>query len=251
ESVHHTKCYRATPFYDRLFKDGSIPVRQTTRAGSLVENIGTYLRQRLPDYMVPAAYVSLPALPLTPTGKVVRNALPAPDLARLGLGRDMVAPHDLVELQIAQEWEALLHVHPVGVTDNFFDLGGHSLLAVRLLTRIRQMFGQNIPLATLFQSATIEHLASYLRRTHASIPRSAVVGIQTEGTRRPLFCAHPVSGSVLSYVELARQLGPDQPFYGLQAPGLDGECKPFVVIEDLAAHYIDALRAIQPDGPYL
>ncbi len=210
-----------------------------------------FLREKLPDFMVPAAFVRLEALPLLPNGKVDRRALPAPQEAQLALNSVFVAPRDTLELQLKQIWEDILETRPIGITDNFFDLGGHSLLAVRLMTQIQNRFAQDLPLSSLFQGATIEHLASILRRQTASLPWSSLVRIQPIGSKRPFFCVHPVGGNVLCYVDLARHLGLDQPFFGLQAPGLEGEREPHSRIEDMAAHYIEALRVVQPEGPYL
>jgi len=147
-------------------------------------------------------------------------------------------------------WEDLLHVHPVGVTDNFFDLGGHSLLAIRLMAQIQQQFGQKLPLPAILQGGTIEHLARLLHRQPIALPPPPLVKIQTAGSRPPIFFVHPVGGNVLCYASLARQLGADQPVYGLQAIGLNGEQPPYTAIEDMATHYIKALRTVQPHGPY-
>lgn len=207
------------------------------------------LAQKLPEYMVPASFILLDALPLTSNGKVDRRALPAPDTSSLSLETSFVPPRNKLELQLAQIWQNILS-RSVGVRDNFFELGGHSLLAVRLMTQIEQRFGKNLPLATLFQSPTIEQLANLLRQQTALGPWSPLVAIQPAGHRPPFFCIHPSGGNVLCYVELARHLGPEQPFYGLQSPGLNGEQKPLTRIEEMATHYIEALQTIQPQGPY-
>ncbi|MFN8459769.1 MAG: thioesterase domain-containing protein, partial [Anaerolineae bacterium] len=179
-------------------------------------------------------------------------ALPAPDTSRSNQHGALVPPRDLLELQLVQIWEKLLDIHPVGVTDNFFELGGHSLLAVRLMAQIQKQFGQNLPLATLFQEgATIEQLARFLHLPATSKFRSPLVGIQPSGSKRPFFCVHPVGGNVLSYVHVAWHLGSEQPFYGLQHPGLYSEEKLFSQVEVMAAHYIEAIRTLQPEGPYL
>ncbi len=139
---------------------------------------------------------------------------------------------------------------PIGVRDDFFCLGGHSLLAVRLMARIQASFGQHLPLASLFQGATIEKQASLLHEQPHD-RSSALVSIQPKGEGLPFFCVHPGGGNVLCYNELANQLGLERPFYGLQARGLDENQVPHTRIEDMAAYYIDAIRRVQPDGPYL
>ncbi|MUG96212.1 amino acid adenylation domain-containing protein [Scytonema sp. UIC 10036] len=208
-----------------------------------------FLQQKLPEYMVPATFVFLNTLPLTPNGKVDRRALLAAAASRT-VEVGAIAPRDALELQLVQMWEELLDIRPIGVSDNFFELGGHSLLAVRLMAQIQQQFKQDLPLSVLFQGATIEQLANTLHQQSSSLPWSSVVGIQTAGSKPPFFCVHPVGGNVLCYTDLAKHLGQEQPFYGLQAPGLDGEQEPFTCIEEMAAYYIEQLRVIQPQGPY-
>ncbi len=209
-----------------------------------------YLKERLPDYMVPSAFVVLDEMPLTANKKVDRRALPAPESVRQGEEGEVAAPRDAVELQLTHVWEDVLGVRPVGVQDNFFDLGGHSLLAVSLMARIKREFGVKLPLAILYQGATVESLAVMLRQQAGAAFASSLVRIQPHGSRPPLFCAHPGGGNVICYMELARHLDPDQPVYGFQARGLNGEAEPLTRIEEMAAHYIEKMRAVQPAGPY-
>jgi len=215
-----------------------------------VSELRRFLKEKLPEYMVPSAFVMLEAVPLTPNGKVDRCGLPAPDTSRRGLEEGFVAPRDTIELQLAQIWEDVLNVHPVGVRDNFFDLGGHSLLAVNLVAKIQQQFAKNLPLAILFQGSTIEHLAGILSQQTDSLSWSPLVTIQSGGSKRPFFCVPGGGGNVIYFYHLARYLGLDQPFYGLQAMGLDGESQPNTRVEDIAACYIKALLGVQPQGPY-
>jgi thioesterase domain-containing protein/acyl carrier protein len=207
------------------------------------------LKETLPDYMVPSALVALDALPLTPNGKLDRDALPQPDRdARAG--EATVPPRDLLERQLLEIWEELLAVRPIGVTDGFFDLGGHSLLAVRLLGRIKERFGRELPLSTLFAGQTIESLADTLRQQVDALPASPLVALQPRGAKPPLFCVHPGSGNVLCFYHLARRFGPDRPVYGLQDPALYGEWDFDTPIERMAARYVQEIRDVQPDGPY-
>ncbi|MCP4659753.1 MAG: non-ribosomal peptide synthetase, partial [bacterium] len=166
-----------------------------------------------------------------------------------GLEGTAAAPRDMVELRLTRIWEELLGVARVGIRTRFFDLGGHSLLAVRLMARIRRELGRDLPLATLFQEGTIEHLAAILRREGDETRRNALVAIRPEGSGRPFFCVHPVGGNVLCYSGLARHLGGDSPFYGLQVPDRGGE---FFLTEigEMAEHYVEAIREVQPEGPY-
>jgi thioesterase domain-containing protein/acyl carrier protein len=160
----------------------------------------------------------------------------------------LVAPHDETELELVRIWEEVLDVRPIGIRDSFFDLGGHSFLAVRLMGRIRQRFERDLPLSILFSRGTVEHLATFLRDREAPVFHPVLVPIQTAGSKPPFFCVHPVGGSVLCYADLARSLGPDQPFYGLQAPALNGGGAPS--LGDLAQLYVRQLRQVEPKGPY-
>ena len=220
-------------------------------AESSTDELRRFLKDKLPDHMVPALFVLLDTLPLQPNGKLDRRALPAPDRFRPELEKAFVAPRDELERQLAHIWEEVLGVRPVGVRDNFFELGGHSLLAVRLFSVIEKRLGKKLPLAAVFQGATVENLAGVLRQQAAPGPHSSLVAIQPGGNRRPLFLVHPAGGHVFPYVHLAKFLGPDQPCYGLQARGLEDGQDPHTRIEDMAAYYIQALKTVQPTGPYL
>jgi surfactin family lipopeptide synthetase A len=209
------------------------------------------LRQKLPEYMVPSAFVTLREMPLTPNGKINRRALPAPDQAELAPQETFVQPKDVIESRLVQIWEAVLRVRPIGVRHNFFELGGHSLVAVKLMQRIEQAFGKNLPIATLFQAPTVEQLAVFLRQEEAAPSSSCLVPIQIEGAKLPFFCVHGAGGAVIRFYDLARHLGSDQPVYGLQALGAAGKESVHTRVEDMAAAYISEIRTVQPDGPYL
>jgi thioesterase domain-containing protein len=224
-------------------------------------DIRRHLRSKLPEYMVPPVIMALEAMPLTPNGKIDRRALPPPNgkpslLDGLAGEGERIPPRDALEAQLAVIWEAVLNV-PVGsVRDSFFDLGGHSLLATRLFARIEKATGVALPLAILVEGRTIEALATHLRaRLNGGGPSSRtaysfLVAIQKGGARAPLFCVHGAGGNVLNLHDLARHLPRDQPFYGLQAAGVDGTTRPMETIEEMADGYLSELRALQPSGPY-
>lgn len=209
----------------------------------------SFLRQTLPEYMVPTAFVALDELPLTPNGKVDRNALPHPTRSARDVAGAAQAPRDSLELELALIWERVLDVRPVGVTDNFFDLGGHSLSAVQLMDEIERKFGQRLAPARLFEAPTIERLAGILR-SDTSIADAIVVPIRPEGSKPPFFCVHPAPGTVFCYAPIAHHMDADRPFYGLQAPAINGEGRMFETIEETAACYIEAMRSVRPEGPY-
>ena len=228
-------------------------VGEDEHRGLTISELRRSLKERLPEHMIPSAFVMLEALPLTPNGKVDRKALPAPVEMGLKTGASFVPPRDFLEFQLTRIWEEIFGRRPIGVTDDFFDLGGQSLMAVRLMAHIERSLGKRLPVVSLFRGATVERLAILLRQQGEIVaPQSPLVEIQAGEKRQPFFCVHPVGGGVYCYVDLAQRLGPDQPFYGLQSPQVsDDDQPPPSRIETLAALYLEALRAVQPAGPYL
>lgn len=195
-----------------------------------------------------------------------------------------IPPRDDVERSLVELWESLLGESGIGIRDDFFGLGGHSLIAVRLFTKIRRQYGVDLSLATLFQAPTIEKCAELIRDelglpepstiTKSPAVRSGdgssvdvakpvvrkertektwspLVPIQTMGTRIPFYCVHGAGGNVLNFRSLSQLLGPDQPFYGLQARGVDGVSEPASSIEEMASDYTAAILAHNPNGPFL
>jgi len=162
----------------------------------------------------------------------------------------IVAPASDTTARLTSIWQEMLGVESISPDQNYFDLGGDSILAVELFVRIEQAFNVKLPLATLFDAPTIQELAQILQREASAAGWSPLVAIQPDGLRPPLFCIHGADGNVLIYRNLSRCLGLDQPFYGLQAPGLDGSCPPLTTIEDMAALYTKEIRRAQPHGPY-
>src|SRR5581483_8011551 len=212
--------------------------------------VRSHLQQAVPDYMVPSAFVQLGTLPLTPNGKVDRKALPAPKATDFEADRNYVAPRDATELKLARLWEQVLGVRPIGVTTSFFDLGGRSLLAARLFMRITNEFGKDLPISTLFRAPTVEQLARELRPTADAENHSSLIEIQRHGSKPPFFCIHGGEGSTLFLHRLARELGPDQPFYAFEAEGLDGLKFHRTTVKEMAEHFVCAMKKIQPEGPY-
>jgi len=209
-----------------------------------------FLQVKLPDYMVPAAFVPLEALPLTPNGKVDRKALPRPDFEAVADESKFVAPSTPTEIVLARIWCEVLGLKHVGIHDNFFESGGYSLLALRIFSEIEKEFGDRPPLATLFQAPTIEKLATVLDDRSWKAALSALVAIQPSGLRPPFFGVHGGYGDVMFYSELARRLGKDQPFYALQAEGLKLSSMRYTSIEAIASYYLQEIRQVQAHGPY-
>jgi len=163
-----------------------------------------------------------------------------------------LAPRDEVERRIAAIWQDLLGVDRVGVHDDYFELGGDSLLSVRLVGALRESLGVEIPARRLLDARTVAALAALAQeRSPTAAPHPSLVTLEAGGSGRPLFLVHPVGGNVLCYAQLARRLGSDRPIHGLQAAGLDGKEPPRARIEEMASRHIEAMRRVDPSGPYL
>ena len=210
-----------------------------------------FLLGKLPDYMVPASFELLEAMPLGTSGKIDRAALAAMPQAE-PVVQERIDPRNAVEVQLMRIWERILDVSHIGMQDNFFALGGDSLAAVRVVDRIEQLFGRELPPDVLwYGDGTIESLAQALL-DHAAPPVwSGPVALKASGKRRPLFCPHIVGGHLFFYDNLARHLHEDQPLYGLPARGFDGTTPPDSHLDAMAAHCIRAMRQVQARGPYL
>ncbi|MEO8426003.1 MAG: amino acid adenylation domain-containing protein [Verrucomicrobiota bacterium] len=215
-----------------------------------VSELRPFLKEKLPEHMIPSAFVVLKAFPLTPNGKLDRQALPPPEQIRPELARDFVAPRDALELGLTKIWEEMLRIPSVGVKDNFFELGGESIGAARVFARIRKQFGKQLDPSGLLKAPTIELLANLVRQGEDSPRWTSLIAIQPSGSNPPLFCMHAGAGTILFYYDLARELGTDQPVYALQAQGVYGKLPPHGSVEQMASHYIREMRTVQPQGPY-
>jgi thioesterase domain-containing protein/acyl carrier protein len=156
----------------------------------------------------------------------------------------------LLEAQLTHVWESVFDKKPIGRDENFFELGGHSLLAVRLMHVTEQTLGRRLPITDLLHAPTIERLAILLQEEKRSAAWSSLVAMRASGTKPPFFCVHGIGGTILRFRDLAHFVGSDQPFYGVQAQGLDGEHPFHTRVEEMAAHYIKELKIVQSQGPY-
>jgi amino acid adenylation domain-containing protein len=212
--------------------------------------IRNHLRARLPEYMVPSAYVVLEALPLSPNGKLDRRALPSPEGMSSATADSFLPPLTQVQKALARQWQELLGIERVGLQDNFFELGGHSLLAVKLFAEIGRTYDRKLPLSTLFQAPTLGQLAEVL--TQAVEPDSGsgpALLRRGSGSRPPLFLVHLFYGDVMEYRELVSRLPEDLTVYGCEAPADHGE-PDLRSLEELAAHHVRQIRQMLPTGPY-
>jgi amino acid adenylation domain-containing protein len=211
----------------------------------------THLRSRLPPHMVPAALVPLHALPLMPSGKVDRAALPPPGEADGVSEPSYEPPRAGAEARMASLWVECLGLPRVGRNEDFFALGGHSMLAPKLFARIEAAFGRKLPLAALFQAPTVARLTTLVAAPHDEVEHlwASLVRIRPQGSRPPFFCVHGGGGEILFGPELAAHLNPEIPFYGLQARGLRETAQRDRSIEAMAAHYLEEIRPVAPTGP--
>ena len=224
-------------------------VPNASRRPSVAE-LRSHLRRQLPEYMIPAAFVRLDQLPQTPNGKVDRRTLPPPGAEDFQLSKDFLAPRDAVERKLAALWEQVLGIRPIGVKTNFFELGVHSLQAAQLFLAISQVFAKDLPISVLFKAPTIEELAEYVRPQGAAATFATLISIQPLGSKAPFFCVHGGAGSTLFLHSLAHHLGANQPFYGFESEGMNGEPIRHTTIERIAAHYIKEMTRVQSQGPY-
>jgi amino acid adenylation domain-containing protein len=207
----------------------------------------TFLKNTLPAYMVPTAFHFLKSLPRTPNGKVDRQKLAAEKVGEGGGSHGITPPRNDVESRLLAIWRSVLGTTIEDIGQDFFELGGHSLLAARLLARIEKEFGRSLSLAFVFQSPTIEQMAESLLSAGQTLKERAIVPIQPRGSLPPLFW---VRGGP-RFRLLAQKLGPDQPFFGLDLPFIDGNRLPVPYrFEDIAALLIRVMREVQPAGPY-
>jgi amino acid adenylation domain-containing protein len=220
-----------------------VPTRQPAFSVSAIRR---EIAQKLPDYMIPSAFVILNAMPLNPTGKVDYQALPMPSGARPDIDGELVLPRNDTEKRMVEIWKDLLGIDVIGVYDDFFDLGGNSLLAARLLIQIENAFCKKLSLATIFLMPTVEKIAKILLDGEKSEAILSLVPIQTHGSRFPFFCILGIN--VLRV--LSHHLGPEQPIYGLVPLNWGDPQTQYNRIEQMAHHYLQGIRTLQPEGPY-
>ena len=229
------------------------------QAAPTSNELKNFLSEKLPEYMVPSAFVFLDSLPLTATGKVDRKALPSRDPAEPLVDQPCVAPRTPVEELLASIWSEVLKLDKVGIHDNFFHLGGHSLLAIQVIARMRNDFRMDLPVRTLFEAPTIAQLAARLEHPSKAMMRSNgeatyahLIELRSGPNQKPIFCFPyrcGVLGEYTHFLRLAKYME-EYSFYGLQAKAADSHTPPHASVEELVTNYVREIEDFDPNGPY-
>lgn len=213
-----------------------------------IEEIQSFLGEKLPSYMLPSAWEILSELPLTPNGKIDRRALPPISLNSQVSAIVDESPKDELEQKLKQIWENILEKSPIHRNDNFFDIGGNSILAVRLLYQIKKVFKKELSLGIIFQNPTIRQLRNILCQNLELSSNKYLIPIQHKGNKPPLFAIHT---HLHAYHNLVPYLGEEQPIYGLANSNMIEEVIIYKInVEILASNYIEEMKLIQATGPY-
>jgi amino acid adenylation domain-containing protein len=215
-----------------------------------IAELREFLGRRLPGPMIPSRWVFLEEMPMTASGKIVRNSLLNPGDQRSDAVGEFRPPRGAKETVLADLWSKLLGLERVGTRDNFFDLGGHSLLAVTMFHAVQREFGVKLPLSSLYEAPTVELMARLLQTRPTEWAPSVLVPIKPDGKRPPLFALHAGKGGALTYGPFAQHLDPDQPMFALQSVGFDSQETPLDRVEDMAQCYLREIQRVQPSGPY-
>ncbi|MEB3053324.1 thioesterase domain-containing protein, partial [Bacillus pseudomycoides] len=209
-----------------------------------------HLKTHLPNYMVPAHFIEVDAIPLTTNGKVDRKALNSLTIQKESTFSTPIIPRDEIEYQLIRIWQDVLQIEDVHVNDDFFDRGGHSLLVIKLISKVREKFGKEIKVSALIENPTVEEIACLIRDNHGMEKSLSVLVPLQESEKRPFFCVHPFMGNVFCYIQLARLLKDHCSFYGLQNPLVEKEGMDGLTLSEVVQLYIEEMKRVQPEGPY-
>jgi thioesterase domain-containing protein/aryl carrier-like protein len=215
-----------------------------------VSALRSHLKLTLPSYMIPSAIMILETIPLTANGKIDRRSLPSPMSDAALQKAEIVAPRTHVEKQLSEIWEELFETTAIGVHDDFFDLGGHSILAVKMMTRIKRVFGKSLTINALFEAPTIARLASRIGDAGVKLGRHSLVAIQVAGSKPPIYWIPGGAGlGLFRLTHIVTRLGSEQPVYGLGS-NYPESLADIETVEQRSLKYIELVRSVQPHGPY-
>ena len=214
-----------------------------------------HLMAKVPDYMVPAAFVIMDKFPLTTNGKLDRTALPAPETATLAAAADeFIAPEGDKETRLAEIWENVIGRNHIGRESDFFAIGGTSLNALLVMERVHQEFGVKLPLGVMFESPRLSEFAERIEAAEMQpSSTSAISCIQPEGDGTPLFLLHGGDGGALFYRCLLPKLGRTHPVWVIESPGITDDAWILArhSIESCAAEYLKLIRSVYSSGPVI
>lgn len=209
-----------------------------------------FLKTKIPDYMIPSAFIFIDQFPLTPNGKIDRKVLPAPQDTAPQQAKIYQSPITETEKKLETIWSEVLKLKQIGIDEDFFEIGGHSMIAVTLIVKIEKELGIRLPLAVLFDHGTIHEMALLIDKKSEPLHWGSLVPIRSKGTKKPLYLVHGAGLNLLLYTTIVSHLDPDQPVFGLQAKGLDGEEEPLYTIEEIAAYYNEEILMVDKSGSY-
>ena len=215
-----------------------------------IADLRIFLKTKIPDYMVPSAFVFIEQFPLTPNGKIDRKVLPPPEVAAPSQSKVYLKPATETEKKLAVIWSEVLKIKQIGIDEDFFEIGGHSMIAVTLMVKIEKELGVRLPLAVLFDHGTIQEMALLLDEKAEPVNWGSLVPIRSKGSKKPLYLVHGAGLNLLLYTTIVAHLDPDQPVFGLQAKGLDGIDEPLYSIEEIAAYYNEEILKVDKSGTY-
>ncbi|MBK0368817.1 non-ribosomal peptide synthetase [Flavobacterium agrisoli] len=237
-----------------LAKDDILVAFVVANEGSLVEDANHIrawrdeLAAKLPQFMIPHVFHILDKMPKTLNDKIDRKSL-FDYKSEITNKTEYVAPRTKDEELVAGIWEESLNIKNIDIFGNFFEMGGHSLKALKIMTEIEKITGKRIPLSSLFKYSTVEKFAKFIKTDDDSYS-DCLVPLKTSGHKTPLFIIHGAGLNVMNFVSLANKFDEDQPIYGIQGIKSNGFNEWYESIEEMAAHYIDAITKVNPSGPY-
>ncbi|WEK21233.1 MAG: amino acid adenylation domain-containing protein [Candidatus Pedobacter colombiensis] len=215
------------------------------------ESIIAFMRDRLPDYMIPRILIRLPEIPLTSNGKVDRNALPKRDILNVIEENTFIPAQNKDQELIAKIWAESLGLKQVSITDDFFELGGHSMIAIKVMVEIEKQTGIRLPLAILFDNSTVEKLALNLSKPKQGLSWDSLIPIKGTGNKPPLYIIHGQGMNIIIFKSLLNEIDKEQPILGIQPKGLNPEDLPHNAVENIAGNYVSEIIKNDPEGPYL
>jgi amino acid adenylation domain-containing protein len=222
---------------------------QPKDSGDKHPNVREELAKIVPSFMIPNIFIWVDDFPLTTNGKIDKKNLPAPEYVRQDSEAKLRKPRTETEKEIAKVWSEVLQIREIGIDDNFFEMGGTSIMAVKVVVEIEKSTGKRFPLSVLFEYSSVEKFAKLLNEG-GEIYSDCIVPLKSSGSKVPLFMVHGGGLDVLYFANLSKHLDEEQPFYGIQGVGSRGFDEWYESVDDMAAHYIQSITKINPDGPY-